>query len=271
MSDAEPVREDILNLVQSLGQLTSTMGGGGGMDRTTMLANQLLSQMGKNSKAADNGMKNLLATMIKFKMIVTGLMALLRGLWSAFSGSVKLASDLAEVQNRVDTVFGSVSKQVNDNARNAIKTVGMSELTYKQTASTFQAMIQSMGVTDGAVAASTKKLESLGNTYAGTADKATDMSLVLTNLTGDMASFYDVDQQTMARALASGVLTGQTRVLRQYGIDLTQATVQEWAMKQGLDANMQSMTQAQKAMLRYQYTLARTGAAQNDFRKGFAA
>ena len=267
MSDAEPVREDILNLVQSLGQLTSSMGGGGGMDKSAMLANQLLSQMGKNSKVADNGIKNLLGTMIKFKMIVTGLMALIRGLWSAFSGSVQIASDLAEVQNRVDTVFGTVAEQVNDNAKNAISTLGMSELTYKQTASTFQAMIQSLGVTDGAVAASTKKLESLGNTYAGTASKATDMSIVLTNLAGDMASFYDVDQQTMAQALASGVLTGQTRVLRQYGIDLTQATVQEWAMKQGLDANMQSMTQAQKAMLRYQYTLARTGAAQLDFQR----
>lgn len=267
MSDAEPVREDILNLVQSLGQLTSSMGGGGGMDRSAMIANQLLSQMGKNSKAADNGIKNLLGTMIKFKMIVTGLMALIRGLWGAFSGSVQIASDLAEVQNRVDTVFGTVAEQVNDNAKNAISTLGMSELTYKQTASTFQAMIQSLGVTDGAVAASTKKLESLGNTYAGTASKATDMSIVLTNLAGDMASFYDVDQQTMAHALASGVLTGQTRVLRQYGIDLTQATVQEWAMKQGLDANMQSMTQAQKTMLRYQYTLARTGAAQLDFQR----
>ena len=271
MSDAEPVREDILNLVQSLGQLTSSMGGGGGMDKSAMLANQLLSQMGKNSKVADNGIKNLLGTMIKFKMIVTGLMALVRGLWGAFSGSVQIASDLAEVQNRVDTVFGTVAEQVNDNAKNAISTLGMSELTYKQTASTFQAMIQSLGVTDGAVAASTKKLESLGNTYAGTASKATDMSIVLTNLAGDMASFYDVDQQTMAQALASGVLTGQTRVLRQYGIDLTQATVQEWAMKQGLDANMQSMTQAQKTMLRYQYVLARTGAAQGDFSKGFAA
>ena len=267
MSDAEPVREDILNLVQSLGQLTSSMGGGGGMDKSAMLANQLLSQMGKNSKVADNGIKNLLGTMIKFKMIVTGLMALIRGLWGAFSGSVQIASDLAEVQNRVDTVFGTVAEQVNDNAKNAISTLGMSELTYKQTASTFQAMIQSLGVTDGAVAASTKKLESLGNTYAGTASKATDMSLVLTNLAGDMASFYDVDQQTMAQALASGVLTGQTRVLRQYGIDLTQATVQEWAMKQGLDANMQSMTQAQKTMLRYQYVLARTGAAQGDFQR----
>lgn len=269
MSDAEPVREDILNLVQSLGQLTSSMGGGGGMDKSAMLANQLLSQMGKNSKVADNGIKNLLGTMIKFKMIVTGLMALIRGLWGAFSGSVQIASDLAEVQNRVDTVFGTVAEQVNDNAKNAISTLGMSELTYKQTASTFQAMIQSLGVTDGAVAASTEKLKSLGNTYAGTASKATDMSLVLTNLAGDMASFYDIDQETMARALASGVLTGQTRVLRQYGIDLTQATVQEWAMKQGLDANMQSMTQAQKAMLRYQYVLARTGAAQGDFQRTF--
>ena len=36
-------------------------------------------------------------------------------------------------------------------------------------------------------------------------------------------------------------------------------------MSQGLDADMQSMTQAEKTMLRYQYVLANTGAASGDF------
>ena len=46
---------------------------------------------------------------------------------------------------------------------------------------------------------------------------------------------------------------------------MTQATLKEWAMKNGMDADIKSMTQAEKAMLRYQYVLANTTAAQNDF------
>lgn len=50
-------------------------------------------------------------------------------------------------------------------------------------------------------------------------------------------------------------------------IDLTQATLQEWAMKQGIDADIESMTQAQKTMLRYQYVLSQGRAAMNDFQR----
>ena len=79
-----------------------------------------------------------------------------------------------------------------------------------------------------------------------------------------MASFYNVSQKDVAEDL-SAIFTGETRPLRQYGIDLTQATLQEWAMKNGLDANVQSMSQAEKTMLRYQYVLANTSAAHGDF------
>lgn len=43
------------------------------------------------------------------------------------------------------------------------------------------------------------------------------------------------------------------------------ATVEAWALANGLDADMQSMTQAEKTMLRYQFVLANTGAASGDF------
>ena len=45
-------------------------------------------------------------------------------------------------------------------------------------------------------------------------------------------------------------------------LDLTQATLQEWAMKNGLDANIKTMTQAEKTMLRYQYVMANSAKAQ---------
>ena len=43
--------------------------------------------------------------------------------------------------------------------------------------------------------------------------------------------------------------------------------MKEWALKNGLDADIDSMTQAEKTMLRYQYVLANTTDAQNDFSK----
>lgn len=48
-------------------------------------------------------------------------------------------------------------------------------------------------------------------------------------------------------------------------IDLTQTTLKEWALKEGLDADIQSMTQAEKAMLRLNYVMAQTGIVQGDF------
>ena len=79
-----------------------------------------------------------------------------------------------------------------------------------------------------------------------------------------MASFYDMSQTDVARNLQA-IFTGETEPLRKYGLDLTQATLKEWALKQGLDADITSMTQAQKAMLRYQYVMQNTAAAQGDF------
>ena len=53
--------------------------------------------------------------------------------------------------------------------------------------------------------------------------------------------------------------------MRKFGIDLTQNTLKEYAMKNGLDANISSMTQLQKTMLRYQYVMENTANVQGDF------
>lgn len=107
---------------------------------------------------------------------------------------------------------------------------------------------------------------SQNNTLYKTTDSMADMSLNLTKLAGDMASFYDVDQADVAKSLQS-IFTGTIAPLRRYGLDLTQATLSEWAMKNGLDANIKSMTQAEKVLLRYNYVMANTQAAQQDFSK----
>ena len=60
--------------------------------------------------------------------------------------SIETASDLAEVQNVVDTAFGESKQKMEDFADTAVKTYGISKLTAKQTGSNFMAMAAAMTV-----------------------------------------------------------------------------------------------------------------------------
>lgn len=166
-----------------------------------------------------------------------------RGFSGIIGKSIDLSSDLTEQQNVIDVSFGKYKKSIEYLAKVSVPQFGMSELTAKTIAGRFQ----SMGV---AIGYSQKQMSG--------------MSVELTKLAADMASFYNVEQEAVATSLQS-VFTGETEPLRKYGLDLTQATLQEWAHKQGIDAKMSSMSQAEKTMLRYQYVMANTAAAQGDF------
>ncbi len=168
-----------------------------------------------------------------------------RGLGDIIGKSIDLSSDLTEQQNVIDVSFGKYKKSIEDLAKVSVPQFGMSELTAKTIAGRFQ----SMGV---AIGYSQKQMSG--------------MSVELTKLAADMASFYNVEQTDVAKSLES-VFTGTTEPLRRYGLDLTQATLEEWAHKQGIDAKMKSMSQAEKTMLRYQYVLANTTAANKDFQR----
>ena len=187
----------------------------------------------------------------------------IRGL-GLFRNAIDISSDLTEVENVVRTTFGNMEYKVNDFVQNSIQQFGMSELSVKQYASTFQAMGTAMDVGGKQIENANRFLNGATDGYIGLSDSMSDVSLNLTKLTADMASFYDKDQAYVAKDLQS-VFTGMVVPLRKYGLDLTQATLKEWAMKNGMDADIKSMTQAEKAMLRYQYVLANTTAAQGDF------
>lgn len=185
------------------------------------------------------GFRNMRTSILSAMGVVGGLYGLVQGV----RASIDYASQLKEVQNVIDVSFGKYRDGIEDFAKSSIKNFGISALSAKKTAGVFQSMGMAAGIARG---------------------KMADMSVKLTELSADMASFYDRDQLDVAKALQS-VLTGTTKPLRQYGIDLTQATVQEWAMKHGMEANMRTMTQAEKIMLRYNYVLSASKAAQGDF------
>ena len=243
LSTAPKVSQNLIDMTNALAKLARTGSSSG------KAANSLVSSFNRISKAsigmkvgllsAVNGISAIRRSILSALGVVGGFYAVIRGI----KESINISSDLTEVQNVVDVTFGNYKKKIEDLAKVSIPELGMSELTTKQIASRYQAMGTAMGISQKGMA---------------------DMSTELTRLAGDMASFYNVEQKAVGEDLEA-IFTGQTKPLRQYGLDLTEATLQEWAMKQGMDANINSMSQMEKTMLRYQYVMANTGAAQGDF------
>lgn len=198
-----------------------------------------MSAIGTSTRSATNSMKSFVGQLSAAAGVYLSLYGAVRG----FKNSIETASSLTEIQNVIDVTFGNAKQKIEDLAAVSITDFGMSELTTKQIAGRFQGMGKAAGFAT---------------------DKMADMSVDLTKLAADMASFYDVNQKDIAKSLES-VFTGTAAPLRRYGLDITQATLQSWLLKRGIDADVRSMSQMEKIMLRYQYVMANTTAAQGDF------
>lgn len=266
MSTAPTVSANIIQMTNALANLANTGSKAGSASKSLLSGFSGFSGIFNHTSKASKGFGGLTSAIGKFYakwfLVIRAIQKL--------GSFVDLSSQLTEVQNVVDTTFGDMTSKVDDFVDISIEKFGMSELTAKQIASRFQAMGTAVGISASQVASGSSvinsALESQEDTLYSTTNSMADMSLNLTKLAADMASFYDVDQEDVAKSLES-VFTGTTAPLRQYGLDITQATLKEWAMKQGIDADISSMTQAEKVMLRYQYVMANTTAAQGDFAK----
>lgn len=157
--------------------------------------------------------------------------------------AIQLGSDLQEVQNVVDVTFGSLNGRINEFAKNAITQFGLSELSAKQYASTIGAMLKSMGLAT---------------------DQAAAMSMEITGLAGDMASFYNLSGDEAFYKIRAGI-SGETEPLKQLGINLSVANLEQYALAQGITKTYNAMTEQEKALLRYNYLLSVTSDAQGDF------
>lgn len=259
LSKAPKVSQNLIQMTEALARLSRTGAASG------RAANSLSKSLNTYTASMHRASKGSFSLASAIGKIYATYWMLFRAI-GVLKKSIDISSQLTEVQNVVDTTFGDMAYKVEEFAKTSIQQFGMSELSLKQYASRFQAMGSAMGISSSSIGNANSFLNKQTKGYVGLSNSMADVSLNLTKLTADMASFYNVEQAVVAEDLEA-IFTGQTRPLRQYGLDLTQATLQEWALKNGLDADMKSMSQAEKTMLRYQYVLSQTGAAQNDFAK----
>lgn len=156
---------------------------------------------------------------------------------------VSLGSDLAEVQNVVDVTFTTMSDRVNEFAKNAMTSAGLSETMAKRYVGTFGAMSKSFGFSEA---------------------QAYDMSTALTQLTGDVASFYNISQD-LAYIKLKSVFTGETETLKDLGVVLTQSALDQYALANGYGKTTSEMTEQEKVALRLAFVQKQLSAASGDF------
>ena len=121
---------------------------------------------------------------------MAGIGVLVAGFTLAAKKGIELASDLTEVQNVVDTTFQNSASVINEWSKKSLNAYGLSSLQSKKYTGTIGAMIKSMGVSDS---------------------KMVGMSTTLAGLTGDFASFYNLEHESAFQKIRAGI-SGETEV-----------------------------------------------------------
>ena len=162
---------------------------------------------------------------------------------AAGAASIKMASDMDEAVNKVDVVFGEAAKTVHEFSNTTLTAYGIAKSTTLDMAALFGDMATSMGFSQ---------------------EEAAKMSTELVALAGNLASFKNVSLDQVETALKS-IYTGETESLKNFGIVMTEANLQAYALSQGIETATSAMGQSEKVALRLQYVLDSTKNAQGDF------
>ena len=260
MKNAPKISENTVRMTQALAQLASAGGRVNTATKTiTSAFSKLSSVAGKtlnviksagsgissalqrigNSGGGINkvqfGLSNLLKTAVGFRVG--------QGLLDFGKSMFALGSDITEVENVVNVAFGSMSNKAYEFAQTAKEQFGLSELSALKYSGTMMAILNSSGVDQSAAA---------------------EMSTTLAGLAGDLASFYNITQDDAWDKIMSA-MAGEVEPMRRLGVSMTVANMEAYALSQGIDKSWQSMTQAEQAMLRYNYMMDATTAQTGDF------
>lgn len=206
-----------------------------GIESLGKTADRELSKSEKTAQRWGNHLTKAGAGMIAFGSVA------IAGLASAATA----ASDLGEVMSKNTVVFDDSAKKVETFAEGAAK-IGQSKRAALEAATGFGNLFTSMGLA---------------------ADKSADMSIELTTLASDLASFSNTSPEEAIEALTSALI-GEAEPIRKYGVLLDDATLKAKALEMGLiSTTTGTLPPAIRAQAAYAAILEQTTNAQGDFQR----
>lgn len=158
------------------------------------------------------------------------------------AAAIKMASDFSETSNVIQQAFGGGAAAAEQWAATTGAALGRSTQAMRETVSVMQAMLSPM---------------------VGNQDAAAGMSKALAQLAVDMGSFWNVADTQAFDALRSA-MSGESEPMKRFGVVMTEAALNAYALSNGINMTTQQMTESEKATLRFHYVMEQTSMVQGD-------
>ena len=239
-------------------------------------------QISSNSEDAANGVEALIRSLSKLKEATKGLGlstvaddidGVTKATEKASHSNDKTGKSFTDLYHMLKTAangFKRVGKAIysaigksSDYVENVnLFTVSMGE--YASEAKRYAETVgEVMGIDPGEWMRNQGVFMTLATGFGVAGDRAAVMSKNLTQLGYDLSSFFNISYEDAMQKLQSG-LSGELEPLRRIGYDLSQAKLEATALKLGIDKSVSSMTQAEKAQLRYYAIMTQVTTAHGD-------
>lgn len=260
LSTAPNVSENIIRMTNALAGLASTGAASG------RAANSLGRNLNTYTVSARRATKSTFSLAAAFGRFYATYFLVIRGIKSLWK-SIEGTTDYIEAFNYYTVAFNKVGKEWGkdfekfgyDNAEDYAQSFGnrVNELLGKMSGLKVdvdgglisESGMKNLGLNLQVITQYASQLASITNSLGQTGEVTTAISKSMTMLAGDISSLFNVDFSTVATNLQSGLI-GQSRALYKYGIDITNATLQTYAYKYGIEKAVSEMSQAEKQQLR---------------------
>lgn len=260
LSTTPNVSENIIRMTNALAGLAST---GAASGRAANSLGRNLNTYTASAKRATKSTFSLAAAFGRFYATYFLVIRGIKSLWKSIEGT----TDYIEAFNYYTVAFNKVGKEWGkdfekygyDNAEDYAQSFGnrvnvllgkMSGLKVDVDGGLIsESGMKNLGLNLQEITQYASQLASITNSLGQTGEVTTAISKSMTMLAGDISSLFNVDFSTVATNLQSGLI-GQSRALYKYGIDITNATLQTYAYKYGIEKAVSEMSQAEKQQLR---------------------
>lgn len=260
LSTAPNVSENIIRMTNALAGLAST---GAASGRAANSLGRNLNTYTASAKKATKSTFSLAAAFGRFYATYFLVIRGIKSLWKSIEGT----TDYIEAFNYYTVAFNKVGKEWGkdfekfgyDNAEDYAQSFGnrVNELLGKMSGLKVdvdgglisESGMKNLGLNLQEITQYASQLASITNSLGQTGEVTTAISKSMTMLAGDISSLFNVDYSTVATNLQSGLI-GQSRALYKYGIDITNATLQTYAYRYGIEKAVSEMSQAEKQQLR---------------------
>lgn len=255
------------SMANSFSRLSSSSSGlsriGGKISSAIRGASSSLSSFGNTAEKASKKAGNLTSQIASLYFKFFTLKRIITAVWKSISS----ASNYVETLNYFNSAFDQVtdgldvSKWKEVGAKSAEEYIGSfekrtKELTKKMTGFEISDAGDLTRISGGSLGLNPNDTMNYQATYAqmassmgATADASTKVSQALTEIGADLASVKNLEFNDVWNDMASGI-TGMSRALDKYGINIRVANLQQELYNLGIDATVSSLSQSDKAILR---------------------